>query len=151
MQVIRRKRKEFTPPKLDGEPKQVKVGFPAGESDGDVLARAIWNHYGTRGGASGGGWGGPIPARPFLTNAMRDNRLKYRAAMRTSAAKILTGQVAIKTTFEKLGAVAAGDVQKSITALNTPPNSPVTVALKGSSNPLIDSGEMRGAVTWKVD
>lgn len=151
MQVIRRKRKDFKPPKLDGEPRRVKVGFPAGETDEDVLNRAIWNHYGTRGGASGGGWGGPIPARPFLTNAMRDNRLKYRAAMRTSAAKVLTGQVTIRATFDKLGAVAAGDVQKSITALNTPPNSPVTVALKGSSNPLIDSGEMRGAVTWKVD
>jgi hypothetical protein len=33
----------------------------------------------------------------------------------------------------------------------TPPNSPVTIALKGSSKPLIDTGEMRGAVTWKVD
>jgi hypothetical protein len=33
----------------------------------------------------------------------------------------------------------------------SPPNSPVTVALKGSSKPLIDSGEMRGAVTYKVD
>jgi hypothetical protein len=33
----------------------------------------------------------------------------------------------------------------------SPPNSPVTVALKGSSKPLIDSGELRGAVTYKVD
>ena len=36
-------------------PKAVKVGFPAGETAGDILDRAIWNHYGTRGGASGGG------------------------------------------------------------------------------------------------
>lgn len=113
--------------------------------------KGIWNHFGTRGGASGGGWGGPIPERPFLSNAMRNNRAAYRAAMKTSAAKLLRGETSLRTVLSKLGILAQGDVQEEITSLSSPPNSPVTIAMKGSSNPLIDSGEMRGAITWKID
>lgn len=132
-------------------PKQVKVGFPAGEADLDNISKAVWNEFGTRGGASGGGWGGPIPERPFMRNAMRDNRGKYREALKASAAKILTGKAQLRSVLSKLGILVQGDVQGEITSLMSPPNSPVTVALKGSSKPLIDSGEMRGAVTYKVD
>lgn len=132
-------------------PKQVKVGFPAGESSAGNIQKAIWNHFGTKGGASGGGWGGPIPERPFLANAMRDNKGKYREGMQTAARAILADEYDMRSALSKLGVLAQGDVQAEITALSTPPNSPVTIARKGSSNPLIDTGEMRQAVTWKVD
>lgn len=132
-------------------PKRVKVGFPKGEADGGNIAKAVWNEFGTRGGASGGGWGGPIPERPFMRNALRANRGKYQDAMRSSAVKILRGSTSLTVVMSKLGIVAQGDIQAEITSLSSPPNSPVTIALKGSSNPLIDTGEMRGAVTYKVD
>jgi HK97 gp10 family phage protein len=130
--------------------KKVKVGFPQGEADSDNIQKAIWSEFGTAGGASGGGWGGPVPERPFLRNAMRDNRNKYRDGMKTSAKKLLLGQTSLHTVLSKLGILAQGDVQESITSLSSPPNSPVTIELKGSSNPLIDSGEMRAAVTYKI-
>ena len=132
-------------------PKRVKVGFPAGEASSDIIMRAIWNHYGTAGGASGGGWGGPIPPRPFLLNSVRKNRSKYLTAMRSSAAQIIRGRSSLSEVLTKLGIVGQGDVQQEITDLRTPPNSPVTIRLKGSSNPLIDTGEMRSKVTCKVD
>lgn len=131
-------------------PKKVKVGLPSGEADQDNINKAIWNHYGTKGGASGGGWGGPIPERPFLSNAMRDNVSSYRLAMKTSAKKLLVGQTSLNTVLSKLGIKAQGDVQGEITSLSAPANSPVTIALKGSSNPLIDTGELRGAITYKI-
>jgi hypothetical protein len=132
-------------------PKQVKVGFPAGEADQDNINKAVWNEFGTRGGASGGGWGGPVSERPFMRNSLRENRGKYRDALRTSAAKILTGKTSMSIVLSKLGILAQGDVQAEITSLSSPINSDATIALKGSSKPLIDSGEMRGAVTYKVD
>lgn len=132
-------------------PQRVKVGFPAGEADADNIQKAIWNNFGTRGGASGGGWGGPIPERPFMQNAMRANQIEYVTAMRSSAAKIIRGEANLEQTMQKLGIRAQGDIQAEITSLSRPPNSPVTIELKGSSNPLIDSGEMRAAVTFKVD
>lgn len=137
--------------------KQVKVGFPAGESSAGNIQKAIWNHFGTKGSGKGfvrngvWGFGGPIPERPFLSNAMRDNRSKYRDGMQTAARAILAGEYDMRTALNRLGIMAQGDIQSEIQSLSTPPNSPVTIAIKGSSNPLIDTGEMRAAVTWKVE
>jgi len=139
-------------------PNRVKVGFPAGEADSDVINRAVWNNFGTRGGASGGGWGGPIPERPFMQNAMRNNRSAYKAAMEAAAKTIIReaalGEGPVKgkrKALGKLGVKAQGDIQAEITSLSSPPNSPVTIELKGSSKPLIDSGEMRSSVTFQVE
>lgn len=143
---------------LSPGPNKVKVGFPAGEADQDNISKAVWNEFGTRGGASGGGWGGPIPERPFMRNAMRDNRGKYRAAMHKAAKTIFRAAAfgcdpatVKRAALSKLGIMAQGDIQAEITSLSSPPNSPVTVAVKGSSKPLIDSGEMRNSVTFKLE
>lgn len=126
--------------KLKGS-SQVKVGFPAGETDSDIIDRAVWTHWGTSRG---------IPERPFLTAAMRDNRSKYRNAMKVSAKKLLLGQTALGTVLSKLGIDAQGDIQESISTWTTPPNAPSTIEQKGSSQPLIWSGEMRASVTYIV-
>ncbi|UNK39379.1 hypothetical protein MNR02_06640 [Shinella sp. H4-D48] len=131
-------------------PSKVAVGFPAGESDGENIQKAIWQEFGTKGGAASGGWGGPIPERPFMRNTMRDNQSTYRNAMKAEAKPLLLAQTSLGTVLAKLGALAARDVQAEIAALSSPPNSPVTIELKGSANPLIDSGEMRRDVKWKI-
>lgn len=143
-------RKTFVkvPDKFPSGPRQVKVGFPVGSSNVD---KAIWNEFGTRGGRSGGGWGGPIPERPFMRNAARNNAAKYLQIAGSQVEAILTGKVGLRGFLGKLGEVAKTDIQKEITALTSPPNSPVTIALKGSSKPLIDTGEMRQSVTYKVE
>lgn len=138
-------------------PAKVKVGFPAGEASGSNIEKAFYNEFGTKGSGKpfstprGGGFGGPIPERPFMRNTMRSNRSKYLAAMKTSAAQILRGTVAISAVARKLGVLAVADIQKEIVSLTSPPNSSLTIALKGSSNPLIDTGEMRQSVTFKLD
>ena len=53
--------------------------------------------------------------------------------------------------YNRLGEIARGDIVKSITKLNTPPNAQRTIEQKGSSNPLIDTGFLRANVTFKVD
>lgn len=147
--IVRKRHKRL--PKSIAGPSKVKVGFPAGKAAASNIEKAIWNEFGTRGGASGGGWGGPVPERPFMRNAIRDNTHGYKTIMGQQARKILRGETSIPVVLQKLGIRAQGDIQSEITALSSPPNSPVTIALKGSSNPLIDTGEMRGAVTWQVD
>lgn len=146
---VKRKKHIKLPTSIKG-PRQVKVGFPAGKADSFVIQKAVWNEFGTRGGASGGGWGGPIPERPFFRNAMRGNRSSYVSTLRSQAAKILRGEVVLDIVMRKLGEKAKSDIQDEIQALKSPPNSPVTIALKGSSNPLIDTGDMRQAVTYEV-
>lgn len=147
--VVRRRRMKLSAKRISG-PTKVKVGFPAGQVSGGIIERAIWNEFGTRGGASGGGSGGPTPERPFMRNSVRANRGKYRDALKTSAAKILRNPDEMKPALNKLGILAQGDIQSEITALSSPPNSPVTIARKGSSKPLIDTGAMRSAVSWHL-
>ena len=147
---VSRKTKLKLPNNISG-PTQVKVGLISGMADQDNINKAVWNEFGTKGGASGGGWGGPIPERPFLRNAMRNNTSKYRNAMASSAERILLGQATLDSVLTKLGTLAEQDVKNEITSLRSPPNSPVTIAMKGSDNPLIDTGEMRNAVRYKVE
>lgn len=151
LQVRRKKHRTLPDPgKLRG-PKKVKVGFPASKSSKSNIEKALWNEFGTRGGRSGGGWGGPIPERPFMRNAMRGNRTKYRGFLRSRAKGILLGETAMGTALNQLGILAQGDIQEEIVRLRSPGNSEVTIARKGSSNPLIDTGAMRQAVTWVVE
>ncbi|MDO9417031.1 hypothetical protein [Pararhizobium sp.] len=132
-------------------PRRIKVGFPAGETDSHNIQKAVWNEFGTAGGASGGGWGGPVPERPAMRNAIRSNAGSYKTALKASASKLLLGKTNTRAVLSKLGNKASSDIKDEITSLSSPPNSLVTIALKGSSNPLIDTGEMVGSVTWKID
>lgn len=136
----RRTQHRKLPQALSGAPR-VKVGFPSGKTDRGVVQRMVWNHFGTRRG---------IPSRPFLLNAMRKNSRKYRSEMKKAAKKILLGEITIKSVVTKLGVLGQGDVQDEMTNLRTPPNAASTIRQKGSSNPLIETGESRGAVTYEV-
>lgn len=132
-------------------PKTVKVGYPAGKTDPGIVMLAIWNEFGTRGGASGGGWGGPVPERPFLRNAMRTGTEKFKGLVRADARKIVLGELKMTTALERLGILGVAEVQRSIGSNTPPPNSPTTIALKGSSATLIDTGEMRQKATYQVE
>lgn len=136
----RRRTSRKVDPKFEG-PRRVKVGFPAGEAGSEILERAGYNHFGTV----------HIPARPFITNAVRDNHGKYRRYLKGEGKKILLGESTPKLMLEKLGLLGQGDIQEEITNLSSPANAPSTIRRKGSSNPLIETGQMRGSVTYKVE
>lgn len=123
-------------------PKAVKVGFPKGKADADVVSIAIWNHFGTSRG---------IPARPFITIAMFKNRREIRAALRKIAKNTVDTGAPIAAQLPKLGTFGAGKIQDQIAANTPPPNAPSTIRQKGSSRTLIDTGRMRQSVTWEVD
>ena len=108
-----------------------------------VAAVAAWNEFGTKRDGEQ-----HIPERPFFRQAiaeMQDGIVNILKAGIDPKVGVVDQQLA-----NRIGAYAQGQVQKSITKLDEPPNAPSTVAAKGSSNPLIDKGTMRQAVTWKV-
>jgi len=125
---------------LDG-PKTVKVGFPQEQSEGDQVQIATWNEFGNS----------RIPERSFFRNAMQEHKAAYRSLMRSEAKKIMRGEGTTRRALERLGIASQGHVQQSIVDLRSPANSPATVAAKGSSNPLIEDGEMRQSVTYLVE
>lgn len=120
-------------------PQSIKVGFPSGTGI-DIVERATRNEFGTTG----------IPERPFFRNALTAHRDDYRRLLVHDGRRLLTGRMRIEAVMNRLGLSAVGHIQQSIVDLRTPPNSAQTIAAKGSSNPLIDTGEMRQSVTYIV-
>lgn len=143
---------------LSKHPPMVKVGFPAGKVAGDLVSIAYWNHEGTSR-ASGDvffrngkvGISGPIPPRPFITIAMFKHKAEFVGWMRAQAKQILKGATTIDAALPKLGMMGQDAIQTTITSGVGPPNSPMTIALKGSSKTLVDTGRMVQSVTWALD
>lgn len=116
----------------------LEVGFfeKARYPDGEFVASvAVKNEYGNP----------RIPPRPFFRGAIFNNSDKW-------------GDLALKffkradseTALGMLGESIRGDIIRSIDKTNTPPNSPVTIARKGSSKPLVDTGLLRASVTFQL-
>lgn len=126
---------------------QVNIGFPGGqhheESDLNVAQIAAIHEFGA---PSAG-----IPERPFLRTAIDKNRAAYVALNRQSIVAMLKGGMTMEQALGRLGEQAKADVQKEITAGTFAPLKPATIARKGSSKPLIDSGQMRQSVAWEIE
>ena len=95
-----------------------------------------------------------IPPRPALKLGLSDEtaRNQIRQMLLTGMRTALTGNVSKAQTFyEKAGMVGASSVKK-IFGQSPPlaPNKPATIARKGSSKPLIDTGALQSSITYAV-
>lgn len=86
-----------------------------------------------------------IPPRPFLVPGAEQS---FDKAARQAILTIANGE-GEEIALEKAAQVIKQGIQRYITALQTPPNAPLTIMLKGSSNPLIDTGKMRRSISYK--
>lgn len=110
-----------------------KAGFSMAE-----IAAA--NEFGTK----------SIPARPFMATSFDENRAKINKAIQGEYAKILDGKSTTERSLGLIGLLGAKFIVQKIRAITTPPNSPRTIAIKKSSKPLIDFGQMVQSVRHKV-
>lgn len=126
---------------LDGA--VVKVGLQAGDTDkeGTSLAEiGFYNEFGTR----------TIPARSFIRST-HDDKNGWRDLTQRLYASVLDLKRPAKQALGLLGTAAQDDIKRKITDLDAPPNAPSTIALKGSSNPLIDTGQMRASIRFVIE
>lgn len=116
------------------------------EGDGDgqvtVVDVASWNEFGTD----------RIPARSFLRSTFEEDKAKFLSLLRRGKMKLVRGEASRKQVLSMVGFFAQKQVQRKITAGGSPfiPNSPATVDQKGSSSPLIDTGQLRQSITFEV-
>jgi hypothetical protein len=123
----------------------------AGQNGTPIAAYAAYNEFGTQGRTPRrGGWGGPIPARPFLGSSFDNNRTKWSRAADTAISKALTGEMDFAEGLAILGSMAEDDIKATIEAGDFAPNSELTIALKGSDRPLINKAGMRQAIRYEV-
>lgn len=88
-----------------------------------------------------------IPARPWLDKGVEAGTKEIIDTIREGIEDGLES----RRIMARVGAEAEGAVRKYITDLDTPPNKPSTIKRKGSSNPLIDTGNLRQSVTSTID
>lgn len=105
-----------------------------------IAEYATMNEFGTK----------RIPQRSFMRSTMDENWGYYWSLGVKEANRVLIGTQKAKGLYVKMGIKIKGDIQRKIISLRTPPNHPMTIKAKGSSNPLIDTGALRKAITYKV-
>lgn len=118
--------------------KTVLVGIheDAGSTDdGDLTMAQLGaiQHFGTQ----------TIPARPWLDVGVKSGTQDYLEVIQNHSDDI-------DNALEIIGQIAVGKVQQYMTDLQSPANAPSTIAKKGSSNPLIDTGALRQSVTYSI-
>lgn len=91
-----------------------------------------------------------IPERSFLRDTFDDNEEKYARMLDRGAKKILGGQSNQDTVVGLVGEQMVSDMKRRINEGIDPPNEDATVAAKGSSKPLIDTGALKNSITYKV-
>lgn len=91
-----------------------------------------------------------IPERSFIRSTFDEKNGDWTKFIKSRIPKVLEGTLPARQLHELVGAKIVSDIQKKIKDIQDPPNAPATIAQKGSSNPLIDTGGLRMRVTYKV-
>jgi hypothetical protein len=104
--------------------------------------------------------GGNVPERSYLRSTFDEKARVYRRRLTrgleqaVDAAIVRNGKGTMTATLERalqtLGTQVARDVQMKVRDLRDPPNAAITIERKGSSNPLVDTGRLRGSIDWEI-
>jgi hypothetical protein len=121
---------------------RVLVGVRGAENS-DVLQYAAANEFGTE--------DGRVPERSFLRSTIDENHERYGKLMRIAVLKVIRGKASPEEALGIVGIQVVGDVQRKIRSHVPPPNAPSTIAAKGSSVTLIDSGRLRQSIDYVVE
>lgn len=110
---------------------------PAGPTVGEI---ATWNHYGTD----------TIPARPFITRPIDMQMPELKTLVQRLMRGISLGKITADHAAEILGQKLRDTCVSAINARQFEPNAESTVARKGSDTPLVDTGQLKGAIAYQV-
>lgn len=93
---------------------------------------------------------GRIPERSFIRSTLKSDRKDIIKLTKALLKKVLSGAMPLNQALGLMGIDAADRISQKIVEIRTPPNSPQTIAKKGSSNPLVDTGQLKNSITHKV-
>lgn len=121
---------------------EVVIGIQEGSvnnaTNATIAEYGLGNEFGTRN----------APARPFMRPAFDENRGKIEQQIARQYGRVKSGQITMRTALGLIGEYHQRDIVRKIDQNVPPPNSPVTIALKGSSHTLIDTGAMRASIRY---
>lgn len=111
-----------------------------GSDELTVLEVAIANEFGTD----------SIPERSFVRAWFDENQGKCREAIRRMTIAVAAGKYTKEQAYELVAQRFVGEIQRRMAQGIPPPNAETTIKLKGSDKPLIDTGQLRSSITYRV-
>lgn len=91
-----------------------------------------------------------IPERSFLRACVDEKQKDFYKFAEKQLDKWLQSNSDPEPMLDALGLQFRGYVQKYIRDLSSPPNAPLTKAVKRSGNPLIDQGHLVGSIEYEI-
>lgn len=91
-----------------------------------------------------------IPERSFMRTAFDENINVITRFAAMQIGLVIDGNSSIRQAFGLIGQAMQGMIQRKIRQITSPPNSPRTIAEKGSSKPLIDFGQMINSIRYVI-
>lgn len=91
----------------------------------------------------------PIPERSFIRSTVDEQRAEIDRKLAAAALAVEGGSDPVRE-LAIVGLWFQGAIQAKITNGPFVPNAPLTIALKGSSVPLIDTGRLRASISFEV-
>lgn len=124
----------------------VKVGILRGagkhaDSDITIAKIAAFHEFGTS----------RVPERSFLRSTMDEKASEIASLTRKLNASIVDGKQDQAGALGVLGAFIANLFRKKINSGLKPPLKPATIRRKGSSKPLIDTGQLINSIDYEVE
>tara|TARA_R110000787_G_scaffold129434_2_gene241262 strand:- start:1146 stop:1613 length:468 start_codon:yes stop_codon:yes gene_type:complete len=127
--------------------KKVAVGLFAKVGD-EVLTKGVVNEFGTT--KAGKNHDIVIPERSFIRSTYNKNYKKVSRRFGQIAKSIGDGNFRVTDKLRLIGVEQEAAIKKTMVDLKIPPNAASTIAKKGSSNPLIDTGETREKISSEL-
>lgn len=90
-----------------------------------------------------------VPKRSMIAATLDEHQDEYARLVKQAADRHLVGDDLTRH-MARIGLRVVADVQKRIVAGIAPELQPATIERKGSSKPLIDTGQMRAALSFEV-
>lgn len=91
-----------------------------------------------------------IPERSFIRAGWDEHEKDVLNKSDEMIPELINNGISVSTFIDALGDEAASLIKDFARDLRNPENHPFTIERKGSSNPLVDTGGMIGAITYEV-
>lgn len=90
------------------------------------------------------------PRRSWLKDTIEIKRAELLERMRAEAQAVARGERTKPEALTRIGLWIEGEIKQRIANGIDPPNAETTIERKGSSTPLIDTGQLRSSITHRL-
>jgi len=92
-----------------------------------------------------------VPERSFIRKGYDVNLQKFVNYINKQILLLFNFKISIEQFYQRIGSFCVSKIKEFLTNLRTPPNHPFTISVKKSSNPLINTGNLRKSIIWRIE